>query len=450
MTSLRRYVYALIPLLYVINLFVDAVYLDYILFILAVLGLIYALPRAQRLFFWSSLGFLSVGALIFLTHDLPFETLIQSAQQLMGLLGIFVVLPFMQAVLRLNRYDRSMRKLIKYRVQKLSNLYRRTSLYTYVLSVLLTIATLPISVQSLDKLVRLPTEAKQKFYTQAMLRAYSLALFWSPVELLVIVSIDVVNADYLKLLPVLLVISLAYLGVDWVLQRRPYGVYPNGQASFREAVSFSKQDGFNQFLFFSGLVVFFVLILAIDYLLNKGLLVAIFIVLVPFCFVWMMISGKLKLYMVYMNQTLPKSLDQMHNVVALFIAAGFFIFMVEYSALFQYIIQFIEDQYHRWPLWIFFFIIVGVFWMLSFSGFHSVVSITLIAQILKPVSSGLENNLALLFIGATISLLMISPFNLATAMMATLIRTSPLKIIRWNLGYACGFVILVVLAAYFL
>lgn len=111
---------------------------------------------------------------------------------------------------------------------------------------------------------------------------------------------------------------------------------------------------------------------------------------------------------------------------------------------------FVINQFHSHHLLVFYFFIAAIFWMTSLSGFFSVVTITLLAQVLAPIASGLENSLALLFIGSTISLLMVSPFNIATAIMATQIKSSPLNIFKWNFYYAFSFMILVTFITYFL
>ncbi|WP_144469097.1 hypothetical protein [Siminovitchia fortis] len=361
----------------------------------------------------------------------------------MGLLGIFVVLPFIQGILRLNKYDKSMKSLIRYRVKHLSGIYQRTSFFTYLLAVLLTIATLPISIQSLNNLVpSLKGDAKKRFYTHSMLRAYSLALFWSPVELLVIASIDQLNASYLVLMPILLLTSLTYLFFDWLLHRRTYFI-PLEEMNIEKKGTFNKKDALRIVQFFVAVILLFVFVLVTDHFLQEGLLVAIVIVVIPFSFAWIIVLRKLPIYLTYMKKSLYISIGNMNNFVALFLSAGFFISMMEKSVLFDHINEFVINQFQSLHLAVFFFFIAAIFWITSLCGFFSVVTITLLAQVLAPIASGLENSLALLFIGSTISLLMISPFNIATAIMATLIRSSPLKIFKWNFKFAFGFMILV-------
>lgn len=124
--------------------------------------------------------------------------------------------------------------------------------------------------------------------------------------------------------------------------------------------------------------------------------------------------------------------------------------MVEQSAVYDWITRFVTAQFHQLPLLLFFLFLGALFWITSFAGFHSLITISLMAQLMAPIAGGIENPLALVFIGSTVALLMISPYNLATTMMATLIRTSPINVFKWNIGYAAGFALLVIFTAYLL
>ena len=448
--NLKHAIYLLIVLFYMVNLFFTHAALDVTLFILACIALLIALPRAQRLFFWSAILFLIVGLAISITQNTSAGEMIRSFQAMMGLVTIPVVLLFLQAVLPVNRYESSMKKMIRLRVHNLGGIYQRTSLFTYVLAAILTIATLPISIHSLNKLVpALKGLSKKRFYTQSMLRGYSLALFWSPVELVVIASIDLLNANYFFLLPILVGLSLVYLNLDWFWQKRRYTLSIE-QLHLKSVPHLAKGDAKKIGQFLCAMLLFFVAVLVTDHHLNKGLVAAITVVIIPFSIVWAALLGKAHLYLAYVKRHLPRHLESTHNFFALFLAAGFFITMVEQSAVYDWITRLVTAQFHQLPLLLFFLFLGALFWITSFAGFHSLITISLMAQLMAPIAGGIENPLALVFIGSTVALLMISPYNLATTMMATLIRTSPINVFKWNIGYAAGFALLVIFTAYLL
>lgn len=445
---MRQILYILIPVLYIPNLFIHSIFINICLLLISVVAILLSLPKVQALYRWSSIAFVIIGFIIYFSQNIEFDYLLTAFHPMMGLLGIFIVLPFLQGILRLIKYDKSMKQLIRYRVSRLSGVYQRTSLFTYVLAVFLTIATLPISIQSLNKLVpALEDETKKKFYTHSMLRGYTMALFWSPVELLVIASIDGLNANYLILMPVLLIVSFIYLYLDWAVHRKKYN-YPVGDLNIKVNQTFDKKHRVKIGQFLTALILFLLLILLTNMILGKGLLVSITLIVIPFSLCWILLLKKLPIYLAYMKRDLKVSIGNMYNFVALFLSAGFFISMAQRSVVYDYVSEVVTKQFQVLPLFVFYFLIAAIFWVLSLSGFHSVVTIALLAQILIPISSGIENSLALVFIGSSVALLMVSPFNVATAIMSTLIQATPMQIFKWNFKYALGLTTFVTVVAY--
>jgi len=415
---------------------------------LSITAIILSIMHTQALYKWASLFFLFSGILVLIMYDLEIKEVITAFTPMMGLLGLFFALPFLQAVIRLGKYDKSLNRLIKHRIQSIDGIYRRTSLCTYLLAIFLTIATLPIGIQSFNKLVpSISGQSKQIFFTHSMLRAYSMALFWSPVELLVVASIDQLNADYLTIMPILFIVSISYLLLDWLIQRKKYQL-PIDNPSIISQQKMSKNDIKKITQLFTGIILLLILVILTDLYLQKGLLISIVLVIFPFSIIWILLLKKAKIYSLFLKKNMPTNIRNTQNFNVLFLSAGFFITMIQYSSLFEWIRMLFIEQFHSMPLFVFLLLLMLSFWILSFLGLHSVVTITLFAEILQPMSSGLENTLALVFIGSTISLLMVSPFNLATAIMSNLIHASPLKILRWNLSYAFFFSLLIVLLSY--
>ena len=441
-------IFPLVPIIFILNLFLHTTFLDYITMLLAVLAILLSFSKTQSLYKWSSAFFLGIGIFIFFTYDIAPQQLTTAFSPMMGLLGLFFALPFLQAVVKLGKYDKSLNRLIKHRIQTIDGIYRRTSLCTYLLAIFLTIATLPIGVQSFHQLIpSLKGQVKQIFFTHSMLRAYSMALFWSPVELLVVASIDQLHADYLKILPILFITSSIYLMVDWLLQRKKYHL-PFEQSTAFEQTKVSKKDKKKIIQLFGGILLLLVAVVITDQFIQKGLLISIVLVIFPFSFIWIILMGKMKIYYLYLKRYLPSNITQTQGFHTLFLSAGFFITMIQYSSAFEWMSSFFITQFNQLPIFLFLLLLMLSFWILSFAGLHGVVTITLFAQILQPISSGLENTLALVFIGSTVSLLMVSPFNLATSMMSHLIKTNPLKILVWNIKYAFCFSLLVVFISY--
>lgn len=445
---MRIFVYSLIPVLYIGNLFWHLPAFDIVLTILAVIAISVSLLHVHRLYLFSSLLFLTAGVLISVYSNVPLSEWFRAFHPMMNVLGIFLVIPFIQGIMKTGRFDKSMKQLICYRLRGGDDLYRRTSLATYLLAVFLTIATLPVGIQSFGKAAGVLEKPGDKlFLSHAMLRAYSLALLWSPVELLVVVSMDQTRGNYLLLLPILLSISLIYLLLDWSLHKRKY----SGLASkpvFAAESSLLKLHLIKAGQLILAIVILLILVLLTDHFLHLGMMVAITLVLAPFSLIWSMMLNKLSLFLRLLRKMWVPAMRKTANFYAVFLSAGFFITMGQKSILFDYVNRFVQYQMVHLPLLLFFSLLALLFWLMSFTGFHSVVTITLLANIVVPLSPGMSDSLALLFVGSAISLLMVSPFNMATSIMATLLDTGPVNLIRWNYPFAVAFVTAAVLAAY--
>ncbi|AJY74148.1 hypothetical protein [Paenibacillus beijingensis] len=446
---MRIIVYTLIPIFYIWNLFVHLLVVDIILMILAIISILLSLKHIQSLYLASTIVFLGLGLLIFLTSHVQASEWIRAFHPMMGVLGIFLVLPFIQGVVRTGRFDKSMKRIIEFRALHLGTIYRRTSLSTYLLSIFLTIATLPIGYQSFGKTTSsvLQDHDHQRFFSSSMLRAYSLALFWSPVELLVVTSIDYTGGNYLHIMPVMLLLGLVYLVADWRLVRNKDNI-PLDPVPERKHFRSPRKDLIKVCQLLLAVIILLILVVLVNALLKQGMMIAITIVLIPFSLCWSFLLKKLPLFWRTIQKNWAVNIKKTAHFHAVFLSAGFFITMAQQSDLFGYLSGFLKYQMNHIPLFFFFLLLSLLFWLMSFCGFHSVVTIILLTRIILPFSQGMEDSLALLFIGTSISLLMVSPFNIATSIMAHQLNASPINIIRWNSKFAISFMLGVVVVAY--
>jgi hypothetical protein len=91
---------------------------------------------------------------------------------MLGLLSLFLVLPFINSLIRFGRYDKNLNLLLQDQVTSLTKLYRRSYVVCHFLELFLNIATIPLLTNSLKgALHRFPEKAQNKFYTQNLLRA---------------------------------------------------------------------------------------------------------------------------------------------------------------------------------------------------------------------------------------------------------------------------------------
>lgn len=216
------YLYFLIVLLYITDQIYHTPVVQTVSGILAFIVIVVNIRRARQLYLWAGLSFFLLGFLFYLIYvpkDVGFFNLFGS---MTGLLALLFVLPFMSTIIAAGKYDRALGQMIsKPPTLNMVRLYRRTSVMSYMLTLFLNVATVPVVVATVkSKLSQLSSAVIQRFFAHSILRAYALVLLWSPTEILVASTIDLTGTSYVALLPTLLVTSVLFLSIDWLLHNR--------------------------------------------------------------------------------------------------------------------------------------------------------------------------------------------------------------------------------------
>src|SRR5690625_5409119 len=150
------------------------------------------------------------------------------------------MLPWMNSVVRSGRFDRSLNEIIKVNVSDLGKLYPRSSITTHIMAAFLNLPAASISQDLLKTiLASLDKKLRNAFISTATLRGYSLALLWSPLEIMVAVSLFATGVNYMALFPCLILIAVIAFIVDSILGRfhfRKY-TYDNIEAEKNQEVN---------------------------------------------------------------------------------------------------------------------------------------------------------------------------------------------------------------------
>ncbi|WP_428912377.1 hypothetical protein [Niallia sp. Krafla_26] len=447
---MRVFVYAAVPILYLTQLFMNVRIIDTLILTFAILSIVFSFKQANRLYRTVGCIFLLIGIWLWSYSSFELDILRTAFHQMAGILGLFVVLPFIQSIIRVGKYDKSMNKLLHYRVQTVHGVYCRTSLGVYILSVFLAIAAIPIGAHSFGKKIPVITnELKQHFLNSSMIRPFALALFWSPIEMVVLVGVDVTNADYGVILPILLGVSICFLTFDWFLQRKKYTILIH-EFEEKPIEAFPKKELQKSGQLLLVILVLFAMVMLTNRLLGFGMLISIIFILAPFSLIWSMCIRKFPILIRRLKKTWPEGVIKMANFNILFLSASFFLTMVQKSPVFSFLNEILVTQFDFMHLFIFCIFVSLVLWFLSYLGIHAVVLIVLLAQILNPFFIGNENGLAFLLIATLLALLMVNPFNVVSSMMTNIIGINPIRLVRWNLGYTICLIITVDVIAYLL
>ncbi|TWI54086.1 hypothetical protein [Halalkalibacter nanhaiisediminis] len=443
---LMIFIYPLLVALYIVSRFIDIPFFSYSIGIIALIALFISFFHAKGLYLISGICFFAIGFLLFIQSELAWYELLFQFETMLGVLSLFLVLPFINSLIRVGHYDKNLSVLLERGVTNLNNLYKRSFLVSHLLGLFLNIATIPLLVKTLNNtLHQLPKKTADKFYTQNLLRAYALCLTWSPMEVMVSQSLDITGTSYFQIFPVIISIVLIAILSDWILSAFKFKeplVLTTSHSTVSNKKIYKKIREM--------LLLLLILILSVSftqYILDKGYLFSIIILIIPISIGWAFIIGKFKRYF---KVTIPHWKERtrgLSNYFFMFLSAGLFVEMLSISGHLAFLQNaFIATSDNT----LLFFLMIGAYFLItSFIGFHPLVSITLVAQLLGPIIADIPNvSLTIVLIACSLSTVMYSPYNLSVSILSEQIKINPYRLGLWNLPYAIFYMLLSISVAY--
>ncbi|OIJ14040.1 hypothetical protein BKP35_07505 [Anaerobacillus arseniciselenatis] len=445
---MRILTFSALIFLYIISNFTTSVYLYYSIGTFALLALVISFKHTRGLYRISGITFLFVATLLFIYNGLPWYTFLLYFDTMLGVLSLFLVLPFINSIIRVGLYDKNLSLLLQQGISDLSKLYRRSFLVCHFLGLFLNIATIPLLTNSLKTtLSQIPKNVAEKFYTQNLLRAYALCLVWSPLEIMVITSLDITNNEYYKLFPIIISIVLIIILSDWILSSFKHKSLQI-EVDFKTEILY--KSVYKKILQMVSMLVILVLIVTIfQHLANQGFLLSVVIMLIPVSLLWAFLIKKIKRYFLYTIPHWKERTKGLPNYFFMFLSAGLFVEMLSLSEL----LSFLQDTFSVLSeKTLLFYLTIGAFFLFtSFIGFHPLVSLTLITELLNPVLAEVSSiSLTIVLITCSLSTVLYSPYNLSVSILAEQLKLNPYKLGMWNLLFAIYFMLVSIFIAYFI
>ncbi len=439
----RVYVYSSLIVCYLLSTFIQHDILPYLVGILANITILVSIFYARGLYLHSGLIFYMIGVILYFTTENV--TFLLQFDSMIGILALFIVLPFLNSLIIVGRYDKHLSSLLRYKVNDVGDLYKRSSIVSHILGLFLNIATVPILIQSLrSSLKNFPKKITDPFYAKSILRAYSFCLMWSPMEVMIIQTLQITGKSYIVIFPFLLTLVVLFLFIDTTLGKKHFQYLPLPAAEERTSFQTSFQKIIDLF------VLLFILVGSVsllDRLIVQGYLFSLVLLMIPVSLIWARRIGKLKQYWIH---TIPHWQDRskgLANFYFMFISAGFFVMMLSNTPFLKKVQPFIltiADQ----PL-VLFTTISLFFFITSMIGFHPLISIVLLAEVLQPVLADIASiPLSLVFIISSLSTVLYSPFHISTSVLAGEIKVNPYRVGLWNIPFALLLLSFTVLFSY--
>lgn len=441
--------FSLVFLLHIVSVFYPSNVLFFILGILSIIMLVISYGNASRLFQILGGGFLITGSILFFTTDLSVVDVIPFMRDNLSLLALLAVLPWMNTVVSAGRFDTLMQHLLRGNVSGLGVLYQRSTTAMMSLTAFLNVSSATIAQDVLvDNLKPVKKKIANKFIMMTTLRGYSLALPWSPLEVLLAMAIFITGVNYGELLPWMIMITILMFVLDsiwgrWYFNRFDYPTQnlpaPKENSNQRRKIIQLAVA----LLTFLGLVVLFGNVLDLDFLLIVTLLVF------PFTCVWALLIKRWKTFWTIGLPRWKTSVNTMHNFVVLFVTLGLFTNTLNASPILTMVekpILYVSD----YPILILIMIQL-LFVILSMFGVHPVATMGIVSglsgmltDILSPLS------LAVILVIGGVSTVPVGTYGLVVTIISMSLKQSPYYITYYNLIYSFVFGLIGILTAYFL
>lgn len=389
---------------------------------------------ATRLFQISGTIFFMVGLVLFFQAGYSLLELPYYVTSTVSLMAILYVVPFINSVIVVGRYDRSVSRLLKADVQHLGQLYYRGSLVSFILGGFLNLATIPLVDSVLQKnLKEQSLELKNRLIARMILRGYAVSLMITPMEILVAISIDITRVSYQTLIPWLILTAIILLILDWGLGWR-YRSHTIGGEQEGRNLSLSSTIKKTLHLFFF-LIVFIVIVIFTNQYFHFGFLPTVALVITPYSLLWALLIRRWKPYLTYSLSVWKRRTVGLKNNMFLYLSVGLFTFILKETDFIRYIHGPVESL-TLIPVLLFVAIQV-LFIGLALIGFHPLVTISILGGVLDPVLSVINPlSVAIVLVTSGLSTVMAGPFNVSVSLTGSLLQVNPYQISWWNLAYA--------------
>ncbi|MCD8509569.1 MAG: hypothetical protein LRY73_06585 [Bacillus sp. (in: Bacteria)] len=441
--------YSLLCVIYIINLFLGNDRFTFVIALLTIPVLFVSFIAASRLFKVLGLFFVSLGGILFAISGLPISDALIYFTRNIGLIALLSMLPWMNSVVRSGRYDRRINELMKANAKNLGTLYVRSKLTTYTLVSFINLPGLTFSQQILqENLASYEKKFRNSFISQVSLRAFAVALVWSPMEIMVALSVDATGVSYFALMPWLMIFSLTMILIDLMWGRKVYGkhsyhpVFPHPPRTFS-----NRQIFINIIQLFTALFLFLGLVILFSHLFQLNFILSVTLAIFPFSCVWAFVMKRWKSFLAIGWKTWKMRTNHLQNFVVLFCSLAFFTNSLNATPVLG-IIQEPFLQAADSPLIILIFI-QFTYLLMSMIGIHPIATISVLAEVVTPLYTIIDPlSIGIVLITGALATATVGTYGVTVTITSMNTKQNPYRITLKNMPYALIYGFIGTLLAY--
>lgn len=429
--------YTIVFILHILNVFLKNDVLQYGIGLLTLPMLYISFIRATRLFKILGSIFMIVGMGLFVYSGSAFYEIPLNMTSTLPLLAFLTVLPWMNSAVRAGRYDRRINQLMKANSQTLDKFYMRSSLTTYILTIFVNLSALSLSQTVLiENMKRVPKKLRDSFISRTTLRAFALAVAWSPMEIMVAITVDATGISYLTYLPWLFLCSVIVFSLDLFWGKRTFqGIEYQSSIKTKTRILAPRQIGMQILKLLVALAIFLMSVVTISNQFDLNFTLTVTLVILPFTIAWSILMKRWRSFLAIGWATWKMRTNGLQNFVVLFLTLAFFTSSLNGTTFLDPIQQpFLAATDN--PILIL-LLIQFTYLGMSMIGVHPVATIAVLAEVLLPLY-GIVNPLSIgiVLITGALATAAVGTYGVTVTMTSMNTQQNPYRITLRNMPFA--------------
>ena len=432
--------YSLIFILDVIHIFWSNTLLYSVIGILGIVMVVINFPKADRVFKILGAILLAAGGIFYVSSDVPVTRIPSFFAGNIGLLLLLSMLPWMNSVVKAGRYNRLLQSLLGGNVKGMGDLYVRSEATMVSLAAFLNLSSATISQDLLkNQLNQAQHTVRNSFIAMCTLRGYSLALLWSPLEILLATSIFITGANYLEVLPWMLFVAILGFTVDACIGKMIFRKEEVGGSSTPvRTVGVNKKKLIE---FIAALVMFLIVVVFLANVIHFNFLFSVTIAIFPFAFIWALLMKRRRSFFLIGWPNWKRQMNHLSNFIVLLLSLSFLTETLNASPYLSYLQDpLIALDGH--PVFIMLFI-QAAFLVMTLLGVHPLATMGIFGGVSGLLMGALPSvTLTILLASCAIATVPSAPYGLIVTLTSIGLKMNPYKIAFKNLPYSllCGFI----------
>ncbi len=442
--SLLTFVMAII---YLINYFIQSVWINHLLLVLISLVVILSLPivsGSSRIIGYASIV---LSIVIFIIYQAPFEVWERAVGENLYLVVMFTLVPLLRVPIQFGGYYESLKGFFRRFVHTHTRFYLLVSFIAAFIGILVNLAVVPL-VHEISRASDF--SANKRLLSKAITRGFATCTVWAPTMASIALIIQISGAQWHTFLPygLLCGVLMGAIGFAITMLEERNQTVAGGEADTEQRAGdtepYGRQHGGDEPINYAKVfelsvfgLVLITLIVMVSLLTGIHTIVAVSLACLVFPVVWLALLRKLPVLLrEFRGEYFHRSLPGLKNEIILFVGAGLFATSITFSGLGEYVPQVLSLVVGE-NVFLLSVMILLISVLLAALGVHPIVTMTVIGGTVKAAAYGVTPTYMAVLLAVSWALgISVSPSAANIIAVAGLAEKSPVDVgLRWNARY---------------